>query len=326
MSKPSITISIPTYNRADLLPKALDSALSQTFTDIEIVVCDDGSTDGTAELLKKYDDPRLRSVIQERNKGMFNNMNECINSAMAERFLLLMDDDFLEPEALEILDEPWKREPELSFSYGRYMVHKGDDTRLMSSEGPELEDGFEFCRQWFLDRRAVLSNAVLFRTEAVRSIGGFPKMFAFDHYVILNSAMKGKVAFTSRLVSHYLDHPATATNALDMKTIVRDKDLLLESFLAEGRRRSIPKKQLDEVRRTVRKRTGFDTAASLASFVDRGGGRLSALGKAWSAKWILARNPVFSAGSIALCAFAPRGLIRRMRARSRARRGLPEPD
>ena len=62
MAFPRVSILIPTYNRADYLSTALDSALHQTFSELEIIVVDDGSTDNTAEVIRKYTDPCLRFI------------------------------------------------------------------------------------------------------------------------------------------------------------------------------------------------------------------------------------------------------------------------
>ena len=60
MASPVLSIIIPTYNRIKTLPQAIDSVLAQTFTDFELLICDDGSTDDTAELVAGIDDPRVR--------------------------------------------------------------------------------------------------------------------------------------------------------------------------------------------------------------------------------------------------------------------------
>ncbi len=74
---PSVSIAIPTYNRAATLERAVRSALGQTHADLEVVVSDNASTDGTPELLRRLaaSDPRLRSVRQDANHGMVANLN-----------------------------------------------------------------------------------------------------------------------------------------------------------------------------------------------------------------------------------------------------------
>lgn len=91
-STPTVSVIIPTHNRAHLLPRALDSVLSQGFADLEVLVVDDGSTDGTAELMKRYDDPRVRYLVQPQNQGVSAARNRGMREARG-RFLALLDSD-----------------------------------------------------------------------------------------------------------------------------------------------------------------------------------------------------------------------------------------
>ena len=68
---PAVSVIVPTFNRADLLPQAIDSVLSQTRTDIEVIVIDDASTDGTADVIQRYgDDARIRYLRNTSNAGI----------------------------------------------------------------------------------------------------------------------------------------------------------------------------------------------------------------------------------------------------------------
>lgn len=97
---PRVSVVIPTYNRATVLPRALDSALTQTFTDLEVVVVVDGSTDGTTELLRTVDDPRLR-WIEQPNAGLPSARNTGIDAATGEWLAFLDDDNEWHPTYLE---------------------------------------------------------------------------------------------------------------------------------------------------------------------------------------------------------------------------------
>jgi len=100
---PFFSICIPTYNRADLLSTALQSALSQTDQDYEILVVDNASTDNTQEILKRYDDPRIRTIRNPETVSMNANHNICIQHARAPWIVFLHSDDRLCSTALEEL-------------------------------------------------------------------------------------------------------------------------------------------------------------------------------------------------------------------------------
>lgn len=96
---PQVSVIIPTYNRAALIPKAIDSVLQQTFTDFEIIVVDDGSTDDTAAVVKAYGD-RVRYVLTT-NGGTGHARNVGMQHARGRYLTFLDSDDELYPYALE---------------------------------------------------------------------------------------------------------------------------------------------------------------------------------------------------------------------------------
>ncbi len=96
---PLVSVIIPTFNRSACLGRAIDSVLSQTFTDLELIVVDDGSTDDTADLLKAYADRLL--YIYQQNRGVSAARNTGIRSARGEYIALLDSDDAWRPRKLE---------------------------------------------------------------------------------------------------------------------------------------------------------------------------------------------------------------------------------
>ena len=66
---PTVSIIIPTYNRSHIIGRALQSVLNQTYRDFEVIVADDGSTDGTEAVVKEFNDERIRYIRHEENKG-----------------------------------------------------------------------------------------------------------------------------------------------------------------------------------------------------------------------------------------------------------------
>ena len=98
-----ITVITPTYNRESTLARAIDSVLAQDYQEWELVVVDDGSTDGTAALLDRYADPRIRVVRHERNVGATAAFNTGFDNIRGDWFTLLGSDDEMMPDALSTL-------------------------------------------------------------------------------------------------------------------------------------------------------------------------------------------------------------------------------
>jgi glycosyltransferase involved in cell wall biosynthesis len=86
-------VAIPTFNRVCLLARAVESAMAQSYEDVEIVVSDNCSQDGTRDYLQTLTDPRIRVLLQLSNGGMVKNWDSCLAQATGEYFLLLSDDD-----------------------------------------------------------------------------------------------------------------------------------------------------------------------------------------------------------------------------------------
>lgn len=97
---PFFSVVIPTYNRAKLIGRALDSVLSQDFADFEIVVVDSASTDATRDVVRSYADPRVRLICEEERRGVCPARNLAIDASVGEWIVTLDSDDELLPGML----------------------------------------------------------------------------------------------------------------------------------------------------------------------------------------------------------------------------------
>lgn len=97
---PKITVCIPTFNRDCLLPYAIESVLNQSETDFEVIVCDDGSSDSTPELMSQYTDNRIKYIRHQQNIGKSNNMRSGFDAARGDYFIKFDDDDRLTSDFL----------------------------------------------------------------------------------------------------------------------------------------------------------------------------------------------------------------------------------
>ncbi|BAU14264.1 glycosyl transferase family protein [Leptolyngbya sp. NIES-3755] len=126
---PKISVCIPTYNRVHLLPFAIDSVFAQTTSDWELIVCDDGSQDGTSELMERYTDPRVRYVRHPLNVGKSNNMRSGYEVATGKYFIKFDDDDRLTPEFLEKTCEILDRDSSIDFVGTDHWIINSDSQR-----------------------------------------------------------------------------------------------------------------------------------------------------------------------------------------------------
>jgi len=174
-SRPLVTIGLCTYNRADsYLREALQSAVDQTYPNLEIIVSDNCSVDHTEELVRGFEDPRIRYFKQERNLGVNGNFNFALGEARGAYFLLFHDDDLIDPDFCETcLDAAGDR-----VDYG--VLRTG--TRIIDADGevmrewPNDAQGLspaEFVLAWFADRTPFYLPSTLYNTARLKALGGF---------------------------------------------------------------------------------------------------------------------------------------------------------
>ena len=99
---PAISVCIPTYNGAKYIAQTIESILNQTFTDFEIIVSDDGSSDKTLEIVGLFNDPRIVRIDRLSKVGAEANWNNAVANASASLVKLVCQDDILYPECLEV--------------------------------------------------------------------------------------------------------------------------------------------------------------------------------------------------------------------------------
>ena len=164
-----VSAIITTHNRADLLPRAVQSVLSQTFTDYEVIIVDDGSTDNTQDVVATLSHPRVRSLRHEVSRGQSAAINAGIDRARGEYVAFLDDDDewlpwklAMQVAALDAADESVA----LAYGWYDYVDDRDGDVR----RGPRrLMEGDVYEDLLALDMPAPTST-YLVRTGVAREL------------------------------------------------------------------------------------------------------------------------------------------------------------
>jgi len=135
MSPPAVSVVIPSYNHARFINQAVDSVLSSSFADLELLIVDDGSTDDTLEVLRPFrDHPKLRVRTQE-NRGAHAALNVGLSLAEGELLFVLNSDDAYHPERIQRIVERFRDDPEVVLAASWIEVVDGEDGPLGVKRG-----------------------------------------------------------------------------------------------------------------------------------------------------------------------------------------------
>jgi glycosyltransferase involved in cell wall biosynthesis len=192
-----VTVVIPTYNRAGLLPRALDSVFAQTVSDLELIVVDDGSTDGTDALVGRYGDSRLQ-YLRIDHGGVSRARNEGVSAAGGDWIGFLDSDDFWHPLKLERQLETLEAYPAFSAVYtNEIWIRRG--RRVNPRKRHRKYSG------WIYDRCLPLCiispSSILLRRSLLDESGGFDETYPVceDYELWLR--------LTARHPVYFLDEP-----------------------------------------------------------------------------------------------------------------------
>lgn len=224
--KPYITVIIPTYNRAHLLPDAMDSVLSQTYEDFELLVVDDHSTDNTEQVVKDYSDSRIKHLKNNRTKGAQGARNTGIFAAKGEWLAFLDSDDFWVETKLEKQLCVIKNRQDLvgvSCGFKRIDIHTG---QLLSTTLPVKK---AFQRDDIFHKNIIGGFSVfLCRKSTALSVGGvdesFPALQDRDFYTRL--LRYGKIyAIDEPLVKYRINNKERISSDEEAKLVSLEKYL-----------------------------------------------------------------------------------------------------
>lgn len=174
----AISVIIPLYNKEKYISRCLNSVFSQTYKNFEVIVVDDGSTDGGPDIVRRYNDPRLRLIKQE-NAGPGAARNRGIRESKAALLAFIDADDEWLPEFLEVCHDLLERHPDCmavvtTFFYGSERVSWEEQWRKRGiTEGPwQLQPGSSL-KDMCLNVSFLKHYTSVSRREAVQKLGGF---------------------------------------------------------------------------------------------------------------------------------------------------------
>ncbi len=272
-----VTVAITTHNRCELLKRALASALAQTYRNLEIVVSDDASTDETQDWMAQVEDARVRYVRMEKAAGIAGNFQNALDHASGELFMILNDDDELEPGAIEGLAKPFAEGCEgveregVVLSWCPCKIQDAERrVRYVTGSGPGAEPGTELVAGLFDGVRGPRYCGILVRRRDAAEVG-----FSGEHGPIPDVGNWARVAVRAGMaccinvpLARYTAHDASCTGTSQAKSWQQAGEAIVRDLLQDLQRRG----DAEKARRIRRSQRNFITGL-LATVLMQSSGR-----------------------------------------------------
>lgn len=213
---PKISVCIPSYNYGHLIGEAIASVLAQDSADFELIVCDNQSTDNSEEVIRSFEDPRLRYYRNESNLGIYGNLNRAISLSRGKYIHFLNADDKMLPRSLSTKARHLDAHPEVGLVYSA--------CQRIDFDGKLLWEHRPFDESYIADPRTefnklMYDNLYAFSTVMVRKscyqvLGVFDNTFTHsgDYDMWLRIASQYHVAYLSAPLTAMRQHDANSTN------------------------------------------------------------------------------------------------------------------
>lgn len=189
-----VSIACRCYNAEKTIAEAVDSVLTQTYKNWELIICDDNSTDSTQEIIKNYNDPRIKYYRNTKNIGVIGNLNKVISLCTGQYVSILDGDDYYFPNKLEVQVEYLNKNPDCGAVFS-YMYSKNKEMekvldKLINNPSGTRE---EMLRKIFLSENFLAFPTEMFRREHIMN---FPESIIatgdcnFHINILFNSKIK----------------------------------------------------------------------------------------------------------------------------------------
>lgn len=238
----SVSVIIPLYNKAGSIRRAIESVLAQTISDFELLVVDDGSTDGGAELAAAATDVRVR-IIKQPNAGVSAARNRGVSEARSDLVAFLDADDTWEPRFLEATLDAQSRYP-VAVAWFSDFLEVGPEKTVPTIGAWGKARVIRDYPDWFVRHRGngLFSSSSLVRKDALEACGGFPEGVrnGEDTDTWFRLAWQGPVVYVGEALARYVAGVAgglTAVTGPTFPCLCATIDRKLESGSLEGKAR-----------------------------------------------------------------------------------------
>jgi len=224
VQQPLFTVATITYNSAKWVKQAIESVLASSFTDFELLISDDCSTDNTWEIIQQYNDLRINAWRNEKNIGEYPNRNKVLNAAKGKFILYLDGDDILYKDALSDYSRYLEAFPEAKGVWGVYNIDFIAFPYLLT---PYQLSCLNFLTTYPIT--VVGFTDSVFSVHELKTLGGFHEKYSIgDTYIKRKYCCFNNVILVQAGRAFWRQHPGQASNKVNKKYIN-----LIESYLID---------------------------------------------------------------------------------------------
>ena len=235
-----VSICIPVYNSENTIKVTLESVLEQTYSNIEIIVIDNCSTDNTWQIINSFTDSRIKKFKNDTNIGMVRNWNKCLEYATGVYVHFLCGDDVLTPDSIEKKVNLADADDGISLVFSATeIINEADEVVLTRRQFKKdcVLNGAKLARKSFKSKNLYGEPSnVLFRRQFLAETGLFNVnlIYSIDWEMWLRLSVVGKVGYVCEPLMKYRISKTNGTSGLTAKRILEDDILFIESLKTEG--------------------------------------------------------------------------------------------
>ncbi|MFH1868828.1 MAG: glycosyltransferase [Candidatus Omnitrophota bacterium] len=232
--RPLVTVYITNHNYARYLRKAIDTVLSQTMQDFELIIIDDGSKDNSQEIIKEYENKKGVRAIYQRNKGLNVSNNIALRSARGKFIIRLDADDYLDRNALLLMSNVLKNNDKIAIVFSDYYYSDANDNII------GMERRFSFDKEVSLYDKPAHGACSMIRVRCLQNLGGYSENYQCqDGYDLwLKLIERYKVENINLPLFYYRQHGCNLTR--DEARILKTRARIKEDFVSKRFKDKLP--------------------------------------------------------------------------------------
>lgn len=246
MPIPLITVIIPSYNHSEYIGYTIRSILAQSLQDFELLIIDDNSSDNSEEVIKKFDDPRIKLITLKENLGICETSNICFEKANGKYLSIIASDDIMFPKNLEKKINFLEKNPRYGAVFSGVEVID-ENNKILSKKTKKFEKVFttenrkrtDWLNHFFYKGNCIAAPTFVTRADCIKKINGFDALLSqahdFDMWVKICLSGYEMFVLPEKLVRYRQrknNRNFSSNTAEVRKRLIFDNEKILENYLS----------------------------------------------------------------------------------------------